>query len=92
MFQKCGNIKDSFFQLKTAVELCPNDSNLIQHTINYGQQLGISLNAPQMLVEDAKIINDVSTFLSVQNDLSLKYLIEICDVESTNDICKKKCI
>jgi len=87
IFQKCGNTKDCFFQLKMALELSPYDSNLIQHSVNYAQHLGVSVSTPQILViEEAKMKDTITTLLSVQNDLSLKYLIEICNAELISDV------
>ena len=70
-----------------ALELSPYDSNLIQHSVNYAQHLGVSVSTPQILViEEAKMKDTITTLLSVQNDLSLKYLIEICNAELISDV------
>lgn len=86
MFHKCANTKDSFFQLKMAIELCPFDSKLIEYSINYAKCLGISVNLTQIPTEETEMRDTIPTLLSVQNDLSLKYLIEICDFESLSSI------
>jgi len=83
MFQKCGNTKDAFFQLRLALELCPHDSKLIDYNIECAKQLAIVVHLPHISVqEETKMLDPVNQFLSVQKDLSVKYLINICDVES----------